>query len=54
MTSGPGEQAVTTSAALPGRQGEIQHVLHLDHGSGMTEHVGKMSEMSWVQRVRKF
>ena len=53
LTSGFGEKAVTTSVGSLGRQGEIQHVFHLDHGSGMTGFVGKMSEVSWIQRVRE-
>lgn len=54
LTSGLGEKAVPPSVGSPGRQGEISYVFHLEHGSGMTGYVGKMSEVSWLQRVREY
>ena len=53
-TSGLGEKAVPPSVGSPGRQGEIAYLFHLEHGSGMTGYVGKMSEVSWLQRVREY
>ena len=29
-------------------------MVHLDHGSGMTGYVGKLSEVSWLQNVREY
>lgn len=30
----------------------LQHLVHLDNGAGVTGYIGEMSEMSWLQRVR--
>ncbi|EXJ94592.1 hypothetical protein A1O1_02988 [Capronia coronata CBS 617.96] len=50
--TGPsGENKTASSAGSPGRQGELTEVVDLDHGSGATGFVGKMSEMSWIRRA---
>ncbi|EXJ89948.1 hypothetical protein A1O3_03015 [Capronia epimyces CBS 606.96] len=38
------------SVGSPSRQGELIEVVDLDHGSGASGFVGKMSEMSWIRR----
>ena len=48
-----GEKEVTTEVGSLGKQSELQHLVHLDHGSGVTGYLGKMSEVSWMQRVRE-
>ena len=51
--SGGGEMAVVADVGSHCHRSELQHVVHFDHGSGMTGHFGKMSEMSWMQRARE-
>ena len=48
-----GERGVNIDVGSPGPQGGMQHVVNLEHGRGMTGYVGKMSEVSWLQRVRE-
>lgn len=35
----------------PGRAGELRHVVDLDAGSGAAGYIGKLSEISWIQRA---
>jgi hypothetical protein len=53
FSSGFGEKTAAASVGSPRAQGELQHLFHLDHGSGMTGYIGKMSEVSWLQSVRE-
>ena len=49
--SSTGERHVLADVGSPGRQGEISGVVHLNTGSGLAGYIGKMSEVSWIQRV---
>ena len=49
-----GEKAAVVDLSSPGRQGELQYVVDLNHGAGMTGYVGGMSEVSWMQRAREY
>ncbi|KAK4940189.1 hypothetical protein LTR10_019617 [Elasticomyces elasticus] len=46
-----GEKGAASSVGSPGRQGELAHVVDLDGGVGASGFVGKMSEISWIQRA---
>lgn len=46
-----GETKAASSVGSPGRQGELSRVVDLDFGRGASGFVGKMSEMSWIQRA---
>ncbi|KAI1625564.1 hypothetical protein EDD37DRAFT_309214 [Exophiala viscosa] len=46
-----GEKRAASSVGSPGRQGELAHVVDLDGGVGASGFVGKMSEISWIQRA---
>ena len=35
----------------PGKQGELLRVVSLDNGGGASGFVGKLSEISWIQRA---
>ncbi|KIY03019.1 uncharacterized protein Z520_01485 [Fonsecaea multimorphosa CBS 102226] len=45
-----GESKAKSSVGSPARQGELSHVVTLDLGGGASGFVGKMSEISWIQR----
>ncbi|OAP58456.1 hypothetical protein AYL99_07546 [Fonsecaea erecta] len=45
-----GEAKARSSVGSPGRQGELNHIVSLDFGGGASGFVGKMSEISWIQR----
>lgn len=49
-----GEKSAASSIGSPGRQGELTRVVDLDSGSGAAGFVGKMSDVSWIQRVRDY
>ena len=49
-----GEKAAVADLGSPGRQGEPQSVVDVNHGAGMTGYVGGMSEVSWMQRAREY
>ena len=51
---GAGEKAAIADLGSPIRQGELQYVVDLNHGAGMTGYVGGMSEVSWMQRAREY
>ena len=51
---GVGEMATTADVVSHGHQGEMQHVVDLNHGAGMTGHFGEMSEVSWMQYARRY
>lgn len=44
MTAGSG-------VGSPGKQGELAEVVDLGQGAGASGYIGKMSEMSWIQRA---
>ncbi len=46
-----GERRVLADVGSPSRQGEISEIVHLHKGSGLAGYIGKMSEISWIQRV---
>lgn len=46
-----GEKAAASSVGSPGKRGELEHVVDLDDGDGASGFVGKMSEISWIQRA---
>jgi hypothetical protein len=48
---GFGEVNVASSVGSPGAQGELVQVVDLDGGKGASGLIGKMSEMSWIQRM---
>lgn len=50
---GAGERTALAYFGLPGHHGVLPHVVDLNHGAGMTGHIGQMSEMSWMQCVRE-
>ncbi|KIW28114.1 hypothetical protein, variant [Cladophialophora immunda] len=45
-----GEGKARSDAGSPHRQGELNHIVTLDLGGGASGFVGKMSEISWIQR----
>ena len=49
-----GGKAAVVDLGSPGWQGELQYVVDLNHGAGMTGYVGGMSEVSWMQRAREY
>ncbi|EXJ55353.1 hypothetical protein A1O7_08280 [Cladophialophora yegresii CBS 114405] len=49
-----GETEVSSSVGSPGKQGELERVVGLGRGSGLSGFCGKMSEMSWVQRAFEY
>ena len=49
-----GEAFMTSDIGSPDRQREMAGVVDLDHGTGMAGYVGKMSGMSWLQRVHEY
>jgi hypothetical protein len=51
VTMGSGEAHATSSVGSPGSQGTLQHVVTLDRGGGASGFIGKMSEISWIQRA---
>ncbi|ETN46047.1 uncharacterized protein HMPREF1541_00230 [Cyphellophora europaea CBS 101466] len=46
-----GENLVRSDIGSPDRQRELSSAVNLDAGTGMPGYVGKMSEVSWVQRI---
>ncbi|OCT47859.1 fungal specific transcription factor domain-containing protein [Cladophialophora carrionii] len=46
-----GENKAGSSVGSPGRQGELPRVVSLNSGGGASGFVGKMSEISWIQRA---
>jgi hypothetical protein len=46
-----GEKNAASRVGTLGRQGELAHVVDLDNGTGASGFIGKMSEMSWIQRA---
>jgi hypothetical protein len=48
---GSGEAHAAASAGSPGTQGTLEHVVSLDRGGGASGFIGKMSEISWIQRA---
>ena len=50
-TSSVGERRVLADVGSPSRQDEISAVVHLHKGSGLAGYIGKMSEISWIQRI---
>lgn len=52
-TSSVGERRVLADVGSPSRQGEISRVVHLHKGSGLEGYIGKMSEISWIQRIQE-
>lgn len=47
------ESKVGSEVGSPGRQQELPHITSLNHGAGLAGYVGKLSEASWMQRVRE-
>ncbi len=45
-----GEYKAASSVGSPGKQGELYQIVTLDNGGGASGFVGKMSEISWIQR----
>ena len=52
-TSSVGERRVLADVGSPSRQGELNRVVHLHEGSGLAGYIGKMSEISWIQRIQE-
>ena len=52
-TSSTGERRVLADVGSPGRQGELSGVVQLNQGSGLSGYIGKMSDISWIQRVHE-
>ncbi|KAJ9611217.1 hypothetical protein H2200_004400 [Cladophialophora chaetospira] len=48
--SGSGENKAASTVGSPGKQGELHQIVSLDNGGGASGFVGKMSEISWIQR----
>ncbi|OQV06017.1 Fungal specific transcription factor domain-containing protein [Cladophialophora immunda] len=46
-----GENRARSSVGSPGKQGELLRIVSLDNGGGASGFVGKMSEISWIQRA---
>ena len=48
-----GEKSAPATVGSPGPQGELTQPVGLVPGSGAAGYVGKMSEISWIQRARE-
>ncbi|KIW69264.1 hypothetical protein, variant [Phialophora macrospora] len=46
-----GEDRTRSCVASPGKQGELPRIVSLNNGGGASGFVGKMSEISWIQRA---
>lgn len=46
-----GKTNAASSMGSPGRRDELARIVDLDRGEGATGFVGKMSEISWIQRA---
>src|SRR4051794_6201211 len=45
------EENVTSIVGSPGRQDELSRIVNLDSGKGASGFIGKMSEITWIQRA---
>lgn len=50
--TGAGESLVGSDVGSPDRLRELDSAVDLDHGNGMPGYVGKMSDVSWIQKIR--
>lgn len=49
-----GESLVRADIGSPDRQRELTAAVDLNHGNGMPGYIGKMSDVSWLQRVKAY